>query len=135
MVSFYRCIGYRLYRHTSHPLFYFPQASWTGLLDFRHLIWCDDFIKALPVDRSTFPNLADFNAPLPHLHPSYAQRWPELASSKLFLGIGDGACANVGSRCYDSTRMAVTIGTSAACRIIIDARDARRVESFKVSSL
>jgi len=42
-----------------------------------------------------------------------------LQSSKLFLGLGDGACANIGSKCCTSSRIAVTIGTSAASRICL----------------
>lgn len=62
----------------------------------------------------------------------YWKRWPELrgqgrgnndeeASSycRLFLGIGDGACANIGSKCSTPSRIAVTIGTSAAVRVCL----------------
>jgi gluconokinase len=71
----------------------------------------------------------------------YWDRWPELrgASSspsssggsgsdksynnsggcRLFLGIGDGACANIGSKCSDASRIAVTVGTSAAARVCL----------------
>ena len=70
----------------------------------------------------------------------YWERWPELRGKltdsgdnhqqqqsrhcRLFLGIGDGAAANCGSKCdaYSSSsdqRIAVTIGTSAAARICL----------------
>jgi gluconokinase len=35
------------------------------------------------------------------------------------LGVGDGACANLGSKCSSSRRIAVTVGTSAAARICL----------------
>jgi gluconokinase len=67
----------------------------------------------------------------------YWDRWPALRGAKenqgdvndnnkdkketycrLFLGLGDGACANIGSHCCTPNRIAVTIGTSAAARVI-----------------
>ena len=63
----------------------------------------------------------------------YWDRWPELrhhnaenvthmtqrSSCRFFLGIGDGACANIGSKCSSSSRIAVTVGTSAAARVCL----------------
>ncbi|KAL7466227.1 hypothetical protein ACHAXS_006516, partial [Conticribra weissflogii] len=53
----------------------------------------------------------------------YWERWPELRRCKFFLGIGDGAAANVGSKCGSTSltepRIAVTIGTSAAARVCL----------------
>lgn len=79
----------------------------------------------------------------------YYQRWPLLRGSKtasssssmsssshnnnnsdveeefcrFFLGVGDGACANIGSKCTTTHRIAVTIGTSAAARIVLPSSD------------
>lgn len=39
--------------------------------------------------------------------------------AKLFLGVGDGACANVGSGSVDATTVAVTVGTTAAVRMVV----------------
>ena len=62
----------------------------------------------------------------------YWDRWPELRGSdgddggggegggcRLFLGVGDGACANIGSKCSSDRRIAVTVGTSAAARVVM----------------
>mmetsp|Transcript_24974 Transcript_24974/g.49747 ORF Transcript_24974/g.49747 Transcript_24974/m.49747 type:complete len:633 (-) Transcript_24974:93-1991(-) len=53
----------------------------------------------------------------------YWERWPELRSCRFFLGIGDGAAANLGSKCGSSSltepRIAITIGTSAAARVCL----------------
>ncbi len=38
----------------------------------------------------------------------------------MYLGVGDGACANIGSGSVDDTTMAVTIGTSAAVRMVVN---------------
>ena len=87
------------------------------------------------------PPLVDFDAALPFLREgiprynddrsdnTYWERWPELRSYpvNLFFGVGDGAAANIGSKCsgfstsdsstYGSHRIAVTVGTSAAARV------------------
>ena len=49
----------------------------------------------------------------------YLDRWPELQNCRFFLGLGDGACANIGSNCTSTSRIAVTIGTSAATRVVL----------------
>ena len=89
-------------------------------------------------DIELLPPLMDFDAPLPFLREgiprynndgganAYWERWPEFRSHMLsmFLGIGDGAAANVGSKCGGGQqgrqqRIAVTIGTSAAARVCL----------------
>lgn len=95
-------------------------------------------------DIEILPPLADFDAPLPFLREGvpkfnhdgsvnvYWERWPEFRSHLLcqFLGIGDGAAANFGTKCgggrsassgggRQQQRIAVTIGTSAAARVCL----------------
>ena len=121
------------------------EASWTGLLSPVALDWDDELLSFLPVTKKTLPPLADF-APLRrrekekkeeqeeeeeeeivtsghgsylHLSEFYATRWPEMSRSKMFLGVGDGAAANIGSGCLTSSRVCVTIGTSAAIRVTL----------------
>ena len=52
------------------------------------------------------------------LRPEYARRWPQLAEARWTAPVGDGAASNVGSGCVDPSRAAVTVGTSAAVRLI-----------------
>ena len=88
------------------------------------------------------PPLVDFDAALPFLREGiprynddrseniYWERWPELQSYpvNLFFGVGDGAAANIGSKCsgfatsgnsVGSQRIAVTVGTTAAARVCL----------------
>ena len=114
----------------------YSEASWTGLLDFRYCQYEPKSISLLPeACREALPDLADFSDPTHPLgngigeqtyrkqHGStqnpYWERWPELRGARLFLGLGDGACANIGSKCSTPARIAVTIGTSAAARICL----------------
>jgi gluconokinase len=53
------------------------------------------------------------------LRGEFARRWPALRGASWFPALGDGACANVGSCAFDPTRMALTIGTSAAVRLVV----------------
>ena len=55
------------------------------------------------------------------------ERWPELAKTRFFLAIGDGAAANVGSGGMDSSRLCATVGTSAAVRCVVHAKKPPRV--------
>lgn len=111
----------------------YSEASWTGLLNFRDCAY-DDLALALlpPTCKDTLPKLADttvFQTGIPEFlkHDSstdqvknpFWDRWPELRKASLMLGFGDGACANVGSKAVSESRIAVTIGTSAAARICL----------------
>uniref|UniRef100_K3W9T1 Carbohydrate kinase FGGY N-terminal domain-containing protein n=1 Tax=Globisporangium ultimum (strain ATCC 200006 / CBS 805.95 / DAOM BR144) TaxID=431595 RepID=K3W9T1_GLOUD len=98
----------------------FSEASWTGLFDFRHWQWDRALLDLVHMDVSKMPPLADSSTPFSGLKAEFSRRWPELQSVPFFLGIADGAAANIGSKCIDNSRIAVTIGTSAAIRIVLD---------------
>lgn len=100
----------------------YSEASWTGLLNFAK---CEYEPLALDLlddkTRATLPALADFDHEMliiPADSPYYA-RWPQLRDARLFLGTGDGACANIGSKCSTPHRIACTVGTSAATRVCL----------------
>ena len=97
-------------------------ASWSGLLDRRRLRWDAGLLALLPLDEGTLPRLADYVEAPRGLARSFARRWPALADVPFFLGVGDGAAANVGSGCVDKGRLALTVGTTGALRIVL--RDA-----------
>ena len=127
----------------------FSEASWTGLLNIHTCEWDKEILQYLPKPcQEALPNLKDctdssavlggireYNVSVDkggvkHKNPYWA-RWPELrglsgveddgafACCRLFLGIGDGASANLGSKCTSPSRVAVTIGTSAAARVCL----------------
>jgi gluconokinase len=109
----------------------YSEASWTGLLNFRDCAYDYTATELLPQGcLGTLPALADFTDSIPgipeyasldskqHSNPYWSQ-WPELRGTPLFLGVGDGACANIGSKCSTASRIAVTIGTSAAARVCL----------------
>ncbi len=93
-------------------------ASWTGLLN-RHLLqWDKELLEFLPINESHLSPLTDIQHPRRGLRSPYRQRWPMLAEIPWFPTIGDGAAANVGSGCVTPHRVALTMGTSSAIRVI-----------------
>jgi gluconokinase len=94
-------------------------ASWSGLLDRTALRWDEPLLELLPIEPSQLPPLCDVDEARPALRPPYDARWPALRGARWFPAVGDGAAANVGSGCVDATRMAVTIGTSSAARVVV----------------
>jgi gluconokinase len=100
----------------------FSEASWTGLLNVRDCTYETSILELLPGKcRDALPKLADFNDTLFGISKTtkYWDSWPELRDCPIFLGLGDGACANIGSKCSTASRIAVTIGTSAAARVCL----------------
>jgi gluconokinase len=105
----------------------FSEASWTGLLNYRLCEYEQDVLGLLPdACCQALPALADFDDDNRSIlsqgipkDSSYWDRWPELRTTRFFLGLGDGACANVGSKCSTPSRIACTVGTSAAARVVL----------------
>lgn len=71
----------------------YSEASWLGLLDFKHLCWDPQALQAAHIELSSLPPLLDYDQFNSTLSDEYLNRWPELHQAKLFLGIGDGAAA------------------------------------------
>jgi len=96
-------------------------ASWTGLLNRATLEWDSTWFDLLGLDLAQFPRLGDYDDMQAGLAPDYAARWPSLKDVPFCLAVGDGAAANVGSGAVDTDHMALTVGTTAALRVIMDA--------------
>jgi gluconokinase len=94
-------------------------AAWTGLLDRVRLSWDDAWLALLPIDRAQLPPLCDVGDAWRGLRPQFASRWPALAHIPWYPAVGDGAAANVGSGCVSPERVAVTIGTTSAVRVVL----------------
>ncbi len=100
-------------------------ASWTGLLNREASDWDEAWLHTLDVRREQFPAI---RAPSPRprsqgerepeLRPTWQTRWPRFAQVHLHAPVGDGAAANIGSGCTDASRIAITIGTTAAMRVV-----------------
>ncbi|MCS6848741.1 MAG: gluconokinase [Anaerolineae bacterium] len=93
-------------------------ASWTGLLNRRTSDWDETWLDALGIARAELSPIARDTDRLEGLRPEWAARWPKFAAARCHPPIGDGAAANVGSECVDPSRIAVTIGSTAAVRVV-----------------
>jgi gluconokinase len=106
-------LGERLFgvRRTSLSM-----ASATGLLDVARCRWDDEMLAAAGIEPAHLPELSD--GPMAGLQPKWARRWPELARVPWFPALGDGACATLGSGAGRPGAIALTVGTSAAVRVL-----------------
>lgn len=94
-------------------------AAWTGLLNRQELTWDAEWLKILPVTAEQLSPLRDLSSPCQGLQGEWAQRWPALADVPWLLPIGDGAAANIGSGCDAPDRIALTMGTTGAMRVVV----------------
>ncbi len=98
----------------------YSASSWSGMLHREKLVWDDHWLTLLGLDMAFFPLLADYDAVQQGLATEYRQRWSVLKDVPFFLPIGDGVAANVGSGAVTPQHIALTVGTTAALRIISD---------------
>jgi len=94
-------------------------ASGTGLLNRAALDWDREILDEVGIPASSLPAIGDRSEPYPLLQDPYASRWPTLRDVPWYPAIGDGAAANIGAGCIGQARIALTIGTSAAMRLIV----------------
>ncbi|MEZ4675554.1 MAG: gluconokinase [Caldilineaceae bacterium] len=94
-------------------------AAWTGLLNRRTLTWDEEWLSHLPIESEQLSPLGDVDAPLAGLLPPWGERWPVLKDVPWLPMIGDGAAANIGSGCDTPHRIALTIGTTGAMRVVL----------------
>jgi gluconokinase len=93
-------------------------ASGTGLLDVHRLDWDGEMLAVTGIARDQLAPLIDRDTPATNLAAEYAARWPVLARVPWFPALGDGACANVGGGAVGPNRLALTLGTSGAMRMM-----------------
>ena len=96
-------------------------ASGSGLFNPNANDWDDAALALAGIRRSQLPEIVD--TPAVGLAGDYARRWPAIAIVPWFAAIGDGACATIGSGCVGPDRMALSLGTSGALRIVVEARN------------
>ncbi|HYI24507.1 MAG TPA: gluconokinase [Thermomicrobiales bacterium] len=94
-------------------------ASGTGLLNATTLTWDKPLLDLLGLDATNLPDITDRDDGTTSLTGEFSARWPSLAGVPWFPAIGDGAAANVGAGCVSAGSIALTIGTSAAMRVIV----------------
>jgi gluconokinase len=113
-MSFAELLYLRLF---GRPACSVSMASGTGLFDQSACRWDEALAAAVGVSVDQLSEVSD--DPCSALTPVYAARWPALARAAWRPALGDGACANVGSGCATPSRIALTLGTSGAMRVVL----------------
>eukprot|EP00301_Raphidiophrys_heterophryoidea_P023516 c7376_g1_i1.p1 GENE.c7376_g1_i1~~c7376_g1_i1.p1 ORF type:complete len:534 (-),score=114.99 c7376_g1_i1:19-1620(-) len=117
--------GYCISRWTHQPscAISTSEAAWTGLVDLRSGSWHSGMLQLLNLDPATLPEVLDSQklstttqTSTPTSHALFESCRSDFG---FFLGLSDGAAANIGSGCTDANHIAVTIGTSAAARAML----------------
>lgn len=96
-------------------------ASGTGMLNVQTADWDSEAIRVVGVDPGTLPPIAPEKHMARGLVSDLAHRWGALVEVPWLLGLGDGVCANVGAGAVRNARIALSLGTSGAMRVIVDA--------------
>jgi gluconokinase len=94
-------------------------SSWSGLLNRYELDWDSKLLEYLSIKSKNLPQLKSYKNYQIGLNKIYSKRWPNLFESKFFLSVGDGVSANIGSGCIDENKIALTIGSTGAMRVIL----------------
>lgn len=114
-LSFWDLVHQRLF---GAPLTSVSMASGTGLLDLDGK-WDGELLARLGV---TSESLSPLGISGTGLRGRYRTRWPELSAVPWVCAAGDGALANLGSGCVRRSQRALTVGTSAALRVLYRGR-------------
>ncbi len=100
------------------------EVGWTGLLNRNSIDWDEQLIQRIGIASDQLPTVLDYTNSAVGLTEPWASIWPELVHTPFFLAVGDGVGANLGSGCTDNRRIALTIGTTGAMRVVIPASSA-----------
>ena len=100
------------------------EVGWTGLLNRHSIDWDEEMVRRIGIGPHQLPTVLDYTNSAVGLTEPWASIWPELAQTPFLLAVGDGVGANLGSGCTDNRRIALTIGTTGAMRVVIPARSA-----------
>jgi gluconokinase len=92
-------------------------ASGTGTLDLARGSYDEEALEIAGVKADQLPSIVPTGW-TGTLSAEYGRRWPGLVGVPVHPPTGDGAASNVGSGGYDETTAAVTVGTSAAVRVV-----------------
>ena len=100
-------------------------ASWAGMLNVDGLVWDEELLAHLPLSVDQLPRLVSGHAAQRGLAAGYVDRWPALRDVPFLLTVPDGGAANVGCGCVGRDRVALTLGTSGAMRMMLEQRPTR----------
>ena len=128
-VSRWMTVGdYLTMRLFGSPAISISMASGSGLLDQHRLEWDAPLLAALETGADQLPVIVDRTQAFRGVREEFAERLAALRDVPFYPALGDGACANVGSGCTTSRQLALSIGSSAALRVVA------KVDEFTIPS-
>lgn len=92
-------------------------ASGTGMCGVATGQWVAELAEVSGISMDSLPTIVDRDVAAFPLTDA-AKRWPRFATAQWFPALGDGACANVGCGSIDRRRIALTLGTTGAMRVL-----------------
>ena len=101
------------------PLSY-SVASWTGMFDRNKLNWYKPALDFIGANETQFPLLRPYSDSITGLNLDFSKRWEPLNKVPFFLPVGDGASSNIGVGCSYGNKIALSIGTTGALRVVTD---------------
>jgi gluconokinase len=108
-------------------------ASWSGLFNRHRLDWDSDVLNALPIRRAQLSHpLDDPSITFRGLSGTWAERWPTLKETSWTPSVGDGVASNIGAGCTTPDRVALSVGTSGALRVIVPGTPAQTPDGLFV---
>ena len=93
-------------------------ASWTGLFNRKKLTWYVPGLNFIDLKENKLPNLSPYTKTVEGLNAEYSKRWAQLEKVPFFLPVGDGASSNIGVGCNSENKIALSIGTTGALRVL-----------------
>src|SRR5262249_48002719 len=109
-----------LSRLTGNAVEDYGAASAAGLLDVQQGRWAPEILSLLQLQNSTLPPLRGRDQIVGTVSANAAERYGIRAGIPVVAGSGDGFLATLGSGCGRFDRIAITLGTSASVRQIVD---------------
>ena len=100
---------------TSHSL-----AAWSGMQNRQELDWDTELLDSIGLSTDRLPSISSVDDVQTGLTGDYARRWDSLRETRFALGVGDGAAVNIGTGCVGPDRVAITVGTTAAMRLLAE---------------
>lgn len=101
-------------------------ASATGMLATEQCVWDAELVEHLKLNPLRLPAIVDRTEELAtdEIHPDFL---PAGLNARWYPPIGDGAAANIGASAVGDDRIALTIGTSGAIRLVRPIAEAPRI--------
>lgn len=98
----------------------FGLASATGLFDIQTMHWDEQALQVAGVSENQLSKLVSTETTFSDLQPKMAKNLNLSAEVPFIIGSSDGALANLGVGATTNGRLAVSIGTSCAVRMVVD---------------